>query len=75
MMILKKMRKNPDAKTVDKTKQHMVTITEDPSQIHNATVTKYKSLDYEKYKPQDKNLEQFNATSVIKDADGENEFK
>ena len=42
MQILKKMRKNPDSNIIKNEKHELVTITEDPNQIHNATVTKYK---------------------------------
>ena len=73
MMILRKMRKNPEAKVVDKTKQHMVTITEDPNQIHNATVTKYKTLNYSKFQKREKNSNTFNL-GVIGDEEEENEF-
>ena len=74
MMILRKMRKNPESKVVDKTKQHMVTITEDPNQIHNATVTKYKTLNYSKFQKREKNANTFNRCGVIGDEDAEDEF-
>ena len=74
MMILRKMRKNPNAKTTDKSKQHMVTITEDPNQIHNATVSKYKSLNYSKQKKQEKDANTFNRCGVIQDEEEVDEF-
>ena len=73
MMILRKMRKNPEAKVTERTKQHMVTIAEDPNQIHNATVTKYKTLNYEKFNKTDADADIFKTVGVIKAAE-EDEF-
>ena len=53
----------------------MVTISEDPNAIHNATITKYKTLDYEKYNKTDRNAETFNKTGVIKDEDDDDQYR
>ena len=65
MMLLKRMKHNPEGNVLNKKKQSMVTITEDPNNLHNAIVSEYKSLDYNRKKKAPRNSDVINRVGVI----------
>ena len=65
MQVLKLMKHNPEGNVINKKKQSMVTITEDPNNLHNAIVSEYKTLDYNKKKKAPRNSDVINRVGVI----------
>lgn len=65
MMILRMIHRNPDANLLNKKKRCLVTITEDPDNLHNSIVSEYKALDYHRQTKLPRNSDVINRVGVV----------